>query len=556
MANTTGSAASRSQDSAAVLHLLRRATFGVRERDVEEVLAIGRDAWLDRQLHPERIDDSALEARLALFPAATLTQTELWAAYPSPQRLRARLGGRGETDDSLSAGEIRRELRRLREEMGVQPPGRILFDLAGAKLQRAVYSERQLQEVMTDFWFNHFNVFWGKAADRWLVGEYEREAIRSHVFSRFEDMLVATASHPAMLFYLDNWQSSVPDSAGPTRPRLALRRQPWERLSPAQRRRLSERRGLSPEQAERVRRQLERARGRRRGINENYARELLELHTLGVDGGYTQEDVREVARAFTGWTIARSDEAIAFRFRPELHDSGAKRVLGRPLEGGVGADGMREGRELLHLLATHPSTARHLATKLAVAFVSDDPPPALVDELAAVFRETGGDLREVTRALFSSDAFYDPALYGAKLKSPFELVSSALRTTGAEVGSSRALVQRLRTFGQLPYLNPVPTGYAEEAEEWASSGAMLQRMNFALELAAGRLDHVRVRSPAPDAPPSALVEGLLQAHLPGFDTEALRAAILAETAEGTERGEGFARRALGLILGSPEFQRH
>lgn len=490
-------------DTAAAVHLLRRATFGARPVDVTEVLALGREAWLDRQLHPERIPDSSLKPRLALYPAATMSPGELYAAYP-PKRL-------------------------VQRDMRVQTPRRMLFDLVGAKLQRAIYSERQLQEVMTDFWFNHFNVFWGKAADRWLVADYEREAIRPFVFGKFEDMLVATASHPAMLVYLDNWRSSVPDSLNPARGRTEARRRRRVRLSSRQQDRVSER-----------------ARKRPRGINENYARELLELHALGVDGGYTQEDVMEVARAFTGWTLTRLPE-LSFRFRPEMHDRGSRTVLGHSFPAG---GGMESGLEILHLLAHHPSTARHLATGLVEAFVTDDPPPDLVDELAAVFLQTDGDLREVTRALFTSQRFFDPAHYGGKLKSPFELVASALRTTEAEVGPSRALVQQLRAFGHLPYLSPVPTGYPESTEDWATTGAMLQRMNFGLALARGELGQIRLEDGFTQ------LDGMLRALLPGVDTDALREAIMATLRDGTDSRDTQMRRALGLALGSPEFQTH
>ncbi len=281
-------------DTTRVVHLLSRASFGVRSQDLAEVLEIGTEAWLDAQLHPGRIDDSRLEERLAAYPAADMSVGELYASYPPPQVVRARLGN----PDSIP----RDELRRMRRELGIQSPNRILFDLAGAKLQRAVYSERQLEEVMTDFWFNHFNVFFAKGPDRWLIGDYERVAIRPHVFGSFEEMLVATASHPAMLVYLDNWRSAVPDSLNPRAAQMERAQARLQRLSPRQRERFLRSRGIGEEQLARIQEAMRRG-GRERGLNENYARELLELHTLGVDGGYTQQDVVEVARAFTGWTI-------------------------------------------------------------------------------------------------------------------------------------------------------------------------------------------------------------------------------------------------------------
>ncbi|HYW07628.1 MAG TPA: DUF1800 domain-containing protein, partial [Longimicrobium sp.] len=444
-------AAPTREDTARALHLLERATWGTKRTELTEVLRVGRSAWLERQLHPERIDDGALAARIARFPAAAATPVELYRDYPRPARA---------ARDS-AAGRARRSAR----------PQRILVDLAGARLGSAVYSQRQLDDVMADFWFNHFNVYFGKGNARYMVGDYERNAIRPHVFGRFRDMLGATAAHPAMLVYLDNARSIAADSmrGGPARP----------------------------------------AGARPRGINENYARELLELHTLGVDGGYTQNDVVDVARAFTGWTVGMGRGAPRFAFRPALHDVGAKTVLGKRLPAGRGEE---DGEEVLDLLARHPATARHLGRELARRFVADEPPPRLVAELAAVFLRTDGDLREVTRALFSSAEFNAAEARGNKVKTPFEFVAGALRATDAEVGPSRAALRTLRELGHLPYAATAPTGYPNRSAEWASGGAMLARMNFALALAAGRVDGVRI-DPARFAP----AEGIAAALLPGRD---------------------------------------
>lgn len=559
-------------DTTRAAHLLRRATYGVRPQDLTEVLDVGLEAWLERQLSPERIDDSALEERIATFPAAEMTVSELYAAYPPPQVVRARLGN----PDSVS----RDEMRRLRRELGIQSPSRILFDLAGAKLVRAVDSERQLEEVMTDFWFNHFNVFFAKGPDRWLIGDYEREAIRPYVFGEFEDMLIATASHPAMLVYLDNWQSQVPDSLNPRAAQQQRARSRFQNMSAREREVVLRMRGVPEEQIARIEEATKRQAGRERGLNENYARELLELHTLGVDGGYTQEDVIEVARALTGWTVqlpgrgggmdrgrgngggARmgSDGSAAageFLFRAEWHDPGEKTVLGRSLPAGRGIE---DGLDVLRMLAVHPSTARHVVTKLAQALVADDPPPALVDELAAVFLETRGDLREVTRALFTSERFYDPANIGAKLKTPFELVASALRVTGAEFGPSRGLAEQLRALDQMPYMSSPPTGYPAESEEWASGAALLQRMNLGLAMATGGIQNVRIPGSLSRQP----VDRMLADLLPGAETTALQEVIQTEIRsdfaglEGAlaelRRGAGPSELALGLALGSPEFQ--
>lgn len=562
-----------SGDTSRALHLLRRATYGVRPQDLAEALDLGPEAWLERQLSPERISDSALEERLATFPAAEMTVSELYAAYPPPQVVRARLGN----PDSLS----RDEMRRMRRELGIQSPNRILFDLAGAKLVRAVDSERQLEEVMTDFWFNHFNVFFAKGPDRWLIGDYEREAIRPYVFGEFEDLLIATASHPAMLVYLDNWQSQVPDSLNPRGAQQQRARSRFQNMSAREREVVLRMRGVPEEQIARIEEAMKRQTGRERGLNENYARELLELHTLGVDGGYTQEDVIEVARAFTGWTMQLpgrggmdrrdrggrnragrmasdgSANAGEFVFRAEWHDPGEKTVMGRSLPAGRGIE---DGLDVLRMLAEHPSTARHVATKLAQAFVSDDPPPALVDELAEVFLETRGDLREVTRALFTSQRFYDPANMGSKLKTPFELVASALRVTGAEFGPSRGLAEQLRALDQIPYMASPPTGYPAESEEWASGAALLQRMNLGLAMATGAIQNVRIPRSLSRQP----VDRMLADLLPGSATAGLREVIDTEIQsdfaglEGAlaelRRAAGPSELALGLALGSPEFQ--
>lgn len=500
-------------DTARAVHLLERATYGVRGEELRDLLVSGRDVWLERQLHPEQIADRGVEARLSEFPVAAMSAGALYRKYP-PAALVQRLAG-----DTASAEQRR---------MAAMGPARIAAELAGAKLVRAVYTERQLEEVMTDFWFNHFNVFLGKGLVRWLAGDYERSAIRPYVFGKFENMLFAVASHPAMLFYLDNWMSSAERPAQQGRP------------------------GAGEPQG-----------GRRRGINENYARELLELHTLGVDGGYSQQDVIEVARVFTGWTLTRpggrGEGEFAFTFRPAMHDRGEKVILGRRFPSGRGVE---EGREVLRLLASHPATARHIARKLAERFVSDEPPAALVDTLAAVFIRTDGDLREVTRALYTAEAFFDPAVQGGRIKRPFELVVSALRASGAEVGGVPPLLQVLRTLGHLPYQESAPTGYPSRKEEWVNSGALLNRMNFGLALSAGQLRGVRVPEELlEDAVHSGsreeLIAILARRVFPAGGSRDLEAIVLEDLAANeSSNPERLARRALGLLLGSPQFQRH
>ncbi len=486
------------EDSAQAIHLLNRATFGARPADIAAVLSEGRIAWLERQLQPDRIQDTAVTAIERRYPYTSVTPQELYRVLEPAD------GSKGPS------------------------PQTVLIQLASARLVRSAASERQLEQMMTDFWFNHFNVFFQKGADRYLVADYERSAIRPHVFGRFEDMLRATARHPAMLFYLDNWRSVHVDS-GARRP-----------LAQAQPKRMAA------------------------GLNENYARELMELHTLGVDGGYTQRDVVDVARAFTGWSFgplnakARSDDAGEFVFRAQLHDRGAKEVLGKELASGRG---MEDGDDVLRLLAAHPATAHHIATKLVEYFVSDTPDPALADRLAAVFTKTGGDLRLVTRALFTDSAFYRAEHRRNKVKTPFHLVASTLRMTDAQFVDGRGAMQVLRAMGHVPYMSSDPTGYPATSEDWVNSGAMLARMNYGIDLASGKIAGIRPRSPESREAASATanLDGLTRALLPGVNTDALKRAVIADASSSANVAlapRQRAARAVGLVIGSPEFQRH
>jgi uncharacterized protein (DUF1800 family) len=406
-------------------------------------------------------------------------------------------------------------------------PRQVVQELQSAKLLRAVYAERQLDEVLVDFWLNHFNVFAAKGKERFLVGEFEREVIRARAWGRFEDLLLATARSPAMLFYLDNWLSASPDAGPPGFRRFGRR---WRGRAP----------GSGDEEMRRG------GQGRKRGLNENYAREIMELHTLGVDGGYSQKDVTEVARCFTGWTIRGLRQGRPeFAFVPALHDKKDKVVLGRVIRAG----GRDEGEAVVHLLATHPATARFLAFKLARRFVADEPPPALVDRAALVFRRTDGDVREVVRAIVTSPEFFAAESRSAKVKTPLEFVVSAVRASGAEVEDARDLARRLHEMGMPLYLQQPPTGYKDTAEAWVSTSGLLARLNFALDLASGKVRGVRVASSAL-APP---------AGRPVVDTLAARLAPagLSESTRKTLSAEAVAEpaRLAGLILGSPEFQR-
>ncbi len=427
---------------------LSRATFGPRPGELDRVVASGTERWLDDQLHPERVEDAAVEEELAGYPNLSLSTPELMKKLPRPGP---------------------DEMRGAERELFIQ--------LSHAKLVRAISSERQLQEVMSDFWFNHFNVYARKHRNVLLsLPSYERSAIRPHSLGTFSDLLRAVAEHPAMLLYLDNWINTKEGF----NPREELR----DRLG---------RRGRRRPDAEEDRRKL--------GLNENYARELLELHTLGVDGGYSQKDVVEVARAFTGWSvvgprlIALRDRLAkgsrtrldvpdegSFFFVSMAHDSGPKTLLGERLTG----TGVEEGLEVLDRLSRHASTARFISTKLAQRFVSDDPPEALVREMANDFLRGGGDIREVVRRMFLSPSFADAAARRDKVKSPLELVVSSMRALSipkVESSLSRALFD----LGMPLYLCQPPTGYDEASSTWLSAGNVLTRTRFALDLAAGRI---------------------------------------------------------------------
>jgi uncharacterized protein (DUF1800 family) len=445
---------------------------------------------------------------------------------------------------------------------------------------------------MTDFWFNHFNVFIGKGADRWLTTSYEHEAIRPHALGNFRELLGATAEHPAMLFYLDNWLSADPDAnfdERELRRRYAVELQQQGVQPGGVLRDLLVRRGMNPAQVDRMlerqmramdsdspfrrqrfggqqrpgqqprRPQQQQQQNRRRGLNENYARELLELHTLGVDGGYTQQDIIEVARCFTGWTMTPLAMGQRSLYVDELHDKGTKTVLGQTIKNG----GKKDGERVLDLAARHPSTARFISTKLARRFVSDDPPASLVDKMAKTFTATDGDIRSVLRTLFSSEEFWAPEAANAKVKTPFEFVVSAVRATDADIAAlPPGLVLAMRELGQPLYGAQPPTGYKDTADAWVSSGALLNRMKVALGLAANRLPGVMMELPrgvgkgSNEQLVAALGERLLGRPLPEATRAAIEAELTKAAAETEAAGpEGRTRLAVGWLLASPDFQR-
>ncbi len=508
---------------------LSRLTFGPRPGDAAAVKAMGLKVWIDRQLHPDRIEENpVLIEKLKTFDTLTMTGDRLVREYPSPQVIKQMAAGQmplpsdpdkrmmvqkrlakyeknGDqppansppdptvlrallTDDqirSLRQGTpeqriaflqtlpvekqddvieampgVRQvasvmgtpELRR-RVELLVGPQQVVYRDLAEAKVLRAVYSNRQLEEQLDDFWYNHFNVFADKGADRYLVTEYERDAIRPHVLGKFRQLLEATAKSPAMLFYLDNWQSVGPDAPQP--------------------------RGLGNKV--------------KRGLNENYGRELMELHTLGVDGGYTQKDVTEVARCFTGWTINQPQRGGKFVFNPRLHDRGAKVVLGVTIPAGGGES---DGEKVLDILAHQPATARFISKKLAMRFVADDPPAALVNRMADVFLKSDGDIRQVMSAMIDSKEFWSVGAYRSKVKSPLEMVASAVRSMNGDVNSAFPLVNQVAQLGEPLYRKLEPTGYSNSSAQWANSSGLMARMNFALQLASNKMPGVKIETAA------------------------------------------------------------
>jgi uncharacterized protein (DUF1800 family) len=492
-------------------HVLNRLAFGPRPGDVDEVLRTGVDRWIRVQLTPDRIPDRAGDRALAAYAHLGKDAAELRAEFPPPGALRRMAGGQMTAADSQF---LRRQVREGRQFIG---------EVLSARVARAVASERQLQEVMTDFWLNHFSVFSGKNAQmRYHLSSYEHDVIRPHALGRFRDLLGAVAKSPAMLIYLDN-VISVADS---TRPTLVDRRVAERRIRRA--RNAAGRPGARIDSAT-----FEQVLARRpRGLNENYARELLELHTLGVDGGYTQADVIAVARALTGWTVRPGRQGGgAFQFNPVAHDAGEKRILGRRFPAGRG---LEEGEAVLDLLARHPATARHIAARLVTRFVSDSAPPALVERAAAVFRRTDGDLRQVVEAIVTSPEFFSRDAYRSKVKSPFEVVVSAVRALGGEADSTPFTAALVARLGQPIFGHQAPDGWPETGREWMNTGAILNRINFGLVVAAGRVPGARPGSwPGYDrlrgADRATQVEGVIDGILGGQASPETRAILASGT---------------------------
>ncbi len=573
-----------------ILHALDRLAFGPRPGDVERVKKIGLKKWLDQQLHPERLaENPVLEAQLQILESLRMTPLEALQHYPSQSMIRAIANGKQPMpDDLLLRASIERLITRYkvkqaeaagldapapdanaelepvraldevlspaelatvhgnngekkRELLESMPPERVedmlvamnqgertklfgpapspirreimllngpqqvvAYDLLDSKMLRAVESTRQLAEELDDFWFNHFNVYYDKGSDRFLIPQYEREAIRPHVLGQFRDLLEATAKSPAMLYFLDNFESVRPDIDANNKKRKV-----------------------------------------KRGLNENYGRELMELHTLGVNGGYTQKDVTEVARCFTGWTIKDPKHDGGFLYDDKLHDKGEKIVLGNVIAAGGGID---DGEQVLDILARHPATAHFISKELAQHFVADNPPEALVNRMAQTFLSTNGSIREVMKTMLNSKEFWSQGAYRAKLKSPFEMVASSARALDAHVIDGWGLANQVGKLGQPLYRKLEPTGYSNLSSEWINSAALLGRMNFALQLAQNHVESVKVDVSRFGNDPSAVAKILMFRAM----SPETRAAIEKALEDKKQKNPAI---IAALVIGSPDFQK-
>src|SRR5437667_7213738 len=499
------------RDSA--FHALNRLAYGPRLGEVPRVAAEGVMRWIDRQLSVDGIDDHGLAERERQFQVLEYDRGDLAAMYTAAQRERRerKLAAAPDTmADKDAASPIAQRGRRLAGEFA---------DLA---VVRAALSERQLYEIMVDFWTNHFNVYFAKGADRFLTPDYIEHTIRPRAMGKFADLLIATAKSPAMLFYLDNWESVAPGTSPPF-PRSARRRGGQ---------------GVRPMP---------------KGINENYARELLELHTLGVDGGYTQQDVIDVARIFTGWSIERPQQGGDFEFHEWAHDRGDKQVLGVRFEGGHNMD---EGIRLLKLLASDPATMHHVSRTLCQRFVSDDPPDGCVDDAVAAWKRSSGDMRDVLRAIFHGPDFWAAANVRAKVKTPLEFEVSTARAAAAEPDTTPRLAQVRAGLGEPLYLHAAPDGYPEREAAWVNSGALLDRMNAAVALAAGKLQGVTVVLDSLVATGDAdqLIDAVNEKILGGTMSENTKQVLRRQLADISDPTQARAL-AVGLAIGGPEFQR-
>jgi uncharacterized protein (DUF1800 family) len=661
-----------------ILHVLNRLGFGAREGDVERVKAVGINKYIEQQLNPSAINDQTAEAKVKNLDVLKMSNEELFAKYPNQAAVllavaqknnldkgdtaqlknknRVKSDKMKNTDGAMMSGEnknadanvaqlseadrqkYQQEIVALYTKYKLGRPQQITQQLNASRIMRAVYSERQLNEVMVDFWTNHFNVYANKAATRWFLPQYDRDVIRPNALGNFKDLLTATAQSPAMLFYLDNFQSVSPDAQtagnnrgnnrGNNQNRRLNQNNQNNQMNAQRREQLKKQYGLNDAELDaRIKQNQQnpkQPKRMQRGINENYAREIMELHTLGVEGGYTQNDIKEVARAFTGWTIVdprgyrRTFASVAngtedkraarlmrlaglpedarsgtFFFNERAHDKGEKTVLGQKINEG----GMKDGLKVIDVLVNHPSTAKFIARKLAVKFVSDNPSEALVGRVAKAFQDSKGDIKMTLRAIFTDKDFFAAENYRAKIKTPFEVVVSAIRTVGADTngGQIQALLAKM---GEPLYAYQAPTGYPDTAEDWVNTGALLERLNFAVALASNRIPGTRVnlkqfegrdKSEILNRSIAVVLDGEISPNTkatllkqleqpliePKFETVADNSADDDEAVENTammqNQGGGRNRqrqvrllppsgnaeifKVVGLILGTPEFQR-
>ncbi len=545
----------------AILHALNRLAYGPTPGQIEQVRKMGLEKWIDQQLNPNSIDDSTLEARLERYPTLRMSSDKLVAKFPQPQQAAKKEGITKEEYQEQQREKAKAAVAKIdplnpnaaaEEQLAkIVGPQRIVVELSMAKLDRAIYSNRQLEAVMEDFWFNHFNVFAGKNQDRWLLTAYTRDTIRPHTLGKFQDLLLATAKSPAMLVYLDNWLSADPIAAKRMQAELAARRQRFEGVFGPP---------MPPPPGGAVQAQKK----QERGLNENYGREVMELHTLGVDGGYTQEDVIEMAKCLTGWTVHAPARNPDFFFDDRIHTTGRKEVLGHTFNYG----GMKDGEEALKMLANNPSTAKFISTKLARHFVQDNPPPQLVDRMAKTFRETNGDIRAVLKTMIYSPEFWSKEAYRAKVKQPFELAASTARALGAEVDVTLPLAQWVGRMGEPLFQAQPPTGYSDKSETWVNTGALLNRLNFALSLSANKVpgtksDLATLLGQDANTDPQKALASALQAFLDDqvapqtqqtLEARLQDPQILQAKLDDPVKHVNQALIA-GLVLGAPEFQR-
>jgi uncharacterized protein (DUF1800 family) len=470
-----------------IVHLLNRLTLGIRPGEIDRVQQLGVDRYIQQQLNPDSIAESPIVTeKLAQLDAVNLSPVELFQRY-NPNR-------------QVNGQKPANEVKKLQQQQARQVTNRAIE----ARLWRSIYSDRQLQEVMVDFWYNHFNVYADKGLDRLWVGAYEQQAIRPYTLGKFRDLLGATARHPAMLFYLDNWQNSAPN---------------------------------------------QNKQGKVRGLNENYARELMELHTLGVDGGYKQDDAIALAKIFTGWGFKQPGQKVpdgySFQFNADRHDFSNKQFLNQNILG----SGIAEGDRALDLLARHPSTARQISFKLAQYFVTDRPPQTLVDKLSQRFTATDGNIKLVLATLFHSPEFWNQKYYSAKFKTPYQYAISSIRSTGLEINNVKPLNSLLSQLGMPIYGCLSPNGYKNTQEAWLNPDSMTRKLNFATNLANGKLPISAATTTAANSVPTA--------SMVPIDPVKLAATLGNNFSVQTQQAIAASKPEIraALILGSPEFMK-